>query len=400
MTLLVYRASFFVSVIVLLFNLSGCETIVTIDDNRNLPTISVYSIAEEGKPFNAYVVNSFFYPSLLDSVNLRTWDPTQSAYKSILDWPYEFVFSDTYTLYPEDADFLSWGIIKDATVYITVNGNKNYPLSFNREDYSYSCSYVPQVGDNLTIVIKEGRQTLESSTSIPRKPSIEITKVEKYALLAEGEKILGEGKGAINGVFTCDTLLRIHCYLPSVEYEDYYRMHCTVNVSLTDSYHLKYHDLLINNYFDDYFYSPSILFQDERLVKNWHKIPPLFCPVFNGKSIDGDAEIFYIDLIITPYTELRELVDQTSISVELQTISPVLFSFIKESMFYRVTERDKYTVPIVLPTNVNNGSGIFAGIASDMHRISIEDAVFSGSIMIQDLDYLKYYYGVDTYDWK
>jgi len=381
--------------VVLVSSLSySCEISVPLNNPSNLSSISLNSIAEEGKPFELFVTNSFYYPALLDKVN-NAWDPTGSAFKAILDWPYEIVYSDPWTLNPKDADIVSWGIIKDAIATLTINDDNYFSLSFDENRLCYSCPYIPQRGDKLSITVSAEKQKASASAIVPQRPKLEVLEVEKFALIADGDKL---SISTSTETYPCDTLVRLHCRIPTIEKKGWYRIHCKVRVGLGKGYKLKYHDMLVKEYCEDIFYSASDIFRDERLSVNWHKIPPEFCSAFTSEKATQN-QLFFVDVIATPDVRLRDLIENTTVSIELQAISKELYNFIKESMLYRITPRDKFTVPVIIPSNVTGGSGFFGSLSSDSYSFSLDKAIFKGNLDIQDLNYLKYYYG-EAYKWE
>ena len=278
---------------------------------------------------------------------------------------------------------------------MTINNEKDYPLVFDKDRLCYFCQYIPKIGDKLYVTVSTGNQKVRASSIVPQRPKLEILKVEKFALIADGNKLK---LSTSNESFSCDTLVRLHCRIPTIENNGWYNIHCKVRVDLGEGYKLKYHDTLVKEYCEDVFYSPSDLFRDERLSENWHKIPPEFCSAFTSESV-AQNQSFYVDVIATPDVKLRDLIENTTVSIELQSITKDLYSFIKESLLYRITPRDQFTVPVIIPSNVSGGSGLFGSLSSDSYSFSLDQAIFRGGLNIQDLDYLKYYYG-EAYKWE
>lgn len=117
---------------------------------------------------------------------------------------------------------------------------------------------------------------------------------------------------------------------------------------------------------NDIFSSADIIFKDEQLTKENRGWPAYFSNVFSDQLFNGREYEFTVE------SRLRKgTAGSNYVVVELQSITGDLYSYLKSVMLYRITPQDSYTEPIMIYSNIEGGWGIFGGVSTDRHIISL-----------------------------
>ena len=61
--------------------------------------------------------------------------------------------------------------------------------------------------------------------------------------------------------------------------------------------------------------------------------------------------------------------DDPHVVVELQSLTPDLYHYLKSTMLYRTLDMDSYTEAVQIHSNVSGGWGIVGGLAGDRHVV-------------------------------
>jgi len=263
--------------------------------------------------------------------------------------------------------------ITNAQVTAVVNGKDNYELFFDADELAFQSDYVPREGDHIVVTAAQGKTLVRAETVVPAKPKIEILNHEVI-----NENPYSEINGLLN---PAEKIMRLTCRISDAGGKQYYRLRVRSEVSQTNI------DLHKDQYswyvMQDVYFSEDELFVDHRLTSNFGGWPAYFSTVFDNTLMRGSAYTFSLDALeampTLPYrnTDLetkKELVPIPSrVMVELQSISPDLYRYLKSVQLYRVAEVDAFSEQVQIYSNAENGWGILGALSYDRHYINFED---------------------------
>jgi hypothetical protein len=154
-----------------------------------------------------------------------------------------------------------------------------------------------------------------------------------------------------------DTIMRITLRLTDPAQErNYYRLKVRsigekpFNISRVDS--------TVNYVFSDIYTSGDVIFMDNTLTKDYAGWPAGFSNVFDDHLFDGQSYTFSVEARMRTGRNQR-------VVVELQSLTPDLYYYLKSVRLYRATDQDAYTEAIRLHSNVVDGWGIVGGLSSE-----------------------------------
>lgn len=278
--------------------------------------------------------------------------------------------------------------IAEAKVSAVVNGEERYEFSFNDYNCMYESEYIPKEGDEISLYAegyadstKSSYKKVNSKVVIPKKPKVEILDIEYEYRDFDYET---NGMGHIIMLGEIDTVVRLKLKLHDVQNEqNYYRL----KVRTYSWYHSDrghhwdwtpgsgffpngdYVELPPSGpyvwHLNDIYQSDDILFRDERLVRGFSAWAPKFSNVFDDRQFKGGEYIVEVE------TRLCRGVDR-KLRIELQTLTPDYYRYLKSFEVYRITSDDDFAENIYIHSNVNNGFGIVAGINSDVHMMDMK----------------------------
>jgi hypothetical protein len=154
-----------------------------------------------------------------------------------------------------------------------------------------------------------------------------------------------------------DTVMRITLRLTDPAHErNYYRLKVR---SIGDKpFGLSRLDSTLNHEFSDIYTSGDVIFMDNTLPKIHDGWSAGFSNVFDDHIFDGQSYTFSV--------ETRMRVGQNPrVQIELESLTPDLYYYLKSVMFYRITAQDAYSEAIRLHSNVVDGWGIVGGLSSE-----------------------------------
>lgn len=247
-----------------------------------------------------------------------------------------------------DSLFFKQLLMKHAQVSITVNGAENYVLHFDGK-LGYVGSYVPRSGDVVHIdVHQQGFPSASATLTVPATPQLQlISHYETYHKPDFDDTYAGRR--------LCDDtamVLNFKITDPAGE-KNYYRLNVLTRVG------------------SDYlslFSSADPVFKDSQIAGSWGNWPAGFSTAFSDDLMQGKGEY---QLSITVQKMLfrgRIAVDDPGsyywprVIVQLQSISPELYRYVKSYEIYRSSFADKMRNPVQIFSNVDGGLGIAGGL--------------------------------------
>lgn len=242
-------------------------------------------------------------------------------------------------------------IIKDADVFLTVNGNYHGQMVYDEFTYTYKSSYVPKEGDKLCMRVEtDSFPAAESEIHIPYGRKMQLVSWEKV-YSSNKDRVVEDQMYDYMGQ---DTVVRITLRIMDPEVvQDYYRLKVR-GYALSS-----YSDGSVAYIHNDIYTSADIIFKDEQLNKGYRGWPAYFSNVFPDQLFNGKEYEFTVE------SRLRKGDAGTNyIVVELQSITKELYYYLKSAMLYRITDQDAYTEPIMIYSNIDDGWGILGGVSS------------------------------------
>ena len=346
----------------------ACERTLDFEgpENEKATDLVINGTAVAGTPLTVYLSRAY----QIDRV------PSIQYY----DYEHAVLFKDDLTTDYLTDDYLAKTAVRDAEVTAEVNGQESYPMHYDELGFCYTCAYVPQDGDRIRVKAVSGGKELSAETVVPAKPDIEITGHEVLA-----ENPYQDMEGLVN---QSDTIMRLKCRISGAGENSYYRLRVRSERSqtlMTSSQYWKdggwqrlcYHYYVLQ----DVYFSDDELFTDNRLVQGFGGWPAYFSNVFEGTQAAGrtftiDSPKAYVSLDALDFNktsrdEIPEIAPR--VMVELQAISEDLYKFLKAMQLYRITGNDRDAEPLLIPSNVQNGWGIFGALSYDRHFVEYED---------------------------
>ena len=359
------KARILIQLLAIIILNSACER--TLDfvgiANEKASNITISSIVVMGTPLKVYLnkantideatFNQYFYdiasPPLKDEDNI-----------------------DYYS-----SHYFRMSAITEAQVSVEVNDKQHYSLIFNKNNYTYSGDYIPQIGDRISIKAVVNGQEVTAETSVPQKPGIEVS---SYEVIPDNPY------RALNGyTYETDTIMRITCRIVKGNEKQYYRLRVR---SERDGFQWLWYmgetgsektKSPLTYHMQDVFFSDDKIFVDPRLKSNYGGWPPYFSNVFDDSLIGTDGYTFIVDSPKMPqelyaantmtYSKEGNPSLPPRVMVELQAISPELYQYLKSVQLYRLTYNDAYAEPVQIYSNVQNGWGILGALSYDRHFV-------------------------------
>lgn len=362
------RRIYHIILLALALILGACERTLDFNgpENEKETDLIINATAVAGTPLTVYLSRAY----QIDKV------PSVRYY----DYEHAVLFRDDLATDYLTDDYLRKTVVRDGELTVEVNGTESYPMYFNDLDFSYESQFVPQEGDRIRVVAVSGEKELWAETVVPAKPHIEIT---DYKILAENP--YQDMEGLIN---QSDTIMRLSCRISGTSEGTYYRLRVRSERSQTlrssdqfwedGGWKQRYYHYYV---MQDIYFSNDEMFTDNRLTQGFGGWPSYFSDVFEGASAAGhnftiDSPKAYIapsalNLKKTSLEEIPEIAPR--VMVELQAISYDLFKYLKAMQLYRVTGDDKDAEPILIPSNIENGWGIFGALSYDRHFVEYGD---------------------------
>lgn len=318
-------------------SLASCEKILEFEGDQN-PDIAIYALATPGEPFSMMVSRSFTVNDNPSHVFTRV-----DKYKEELDSLYQTQIA-----------------IKDAEAIITVNGSEKYTLTYNdTPPFNYTCDYRPKEGDKIEVSVKAPDYGEVSATTVmnePRKIEVVSTEVVYSDNGDDGTKPL-ENPFEYYGV---DSVMRITLRIhdPGGTH-DFYRLKVR---GLAERY--QYTGIYKDTYYtiSDAFTSEDVIFVDNMLTKPYGGWKAGISNVFDDHLFNGQDYTFTVE-------SRKRYGEKPQVILELQTIPPDMYYFLKSYQQFRISTDDVYTNPIGLYSNVANGWGILGSLTYDRHII-------------------------------
>lgn len=317
--------------------LTSCEKIIEFNKQEE-SSIAIFALATPDEPFSVMISKSF----------------TVNTAPSRVEYSYR---------YSEETDSLFEAaiVIKDALVEITVNNTEKYKLTYNeKKPYNYTCDYVPKVGDDIKISVKaQGFTDAYATTHVYEPRKIEIVDKEVvYKDNGDDGTMLLENPFEYYGV---DSVMRITLRINDPQNtHDFYRL----KVRGTAVRYL-YTGIMKDPYYtiSDAFTSEDVIFIDNMLTKPFADWEAGISNVFDDHLFNGQDYTFTVET-------RKRYGDNPRVILELQTITPDFYYFMKSYLLFRISTDDSYTTPIGLYSNIGNGWGILGSLTFDRHIIN------------------------------
>lgn len=328
-------ALFFATITILL---SSCEK--TIDFNGDEDAgIAIFALATPERSFSMMVSRSFTVndnPSHVFTRQDRYYNELDSLYKTQI-------------------------AIKDAVAEIIVNGTDTHTLTYNnKRPYNYTCDYCPQVGDNIEIKVKaQGYKDVTATTQVraPQKIEIVSTEVVYKDNGYDGTQAVVDPYERFGEDSVMRITLRIH---DSGASHDFYRLKVR---GVAERY--EYNGIMKHTFYtiSDAFTSEDVIFIDNMLTKPFGDWEAGISNVFDDHLFNGQDYTFTVET-------RKRYGDNPRVILELQTITPDFYYFMKSYLLFRISTDDSYTTPIGLYSNIGNGWGILGSLTFDRHIIN------------------------------
>ncbi|MBR1940732.1 MAG: DUF4249 family protein [Bacteroidaceae bacterium] len=347
-------------IILLLMMLVGtaCERTLEFDDPTQAAAddMAVNAIAVAGTPFKVYLNHVY----LVNKIPPMQYYGSGSSIQMKDDGSFDYRSNEYYQR----------TAISDASIEITVNEQTKYQMSYDEDNFSYVCNYVPDEGDHVEVNIIAGEQEVHAETDVPSKPKIEIISHE----------VIPENPYSQMGNLTSysDTIMQLTCRISDIGGEQYYRLRVR---SERTSYDRTSNGDYVYYTMQDVFFSDDELFVDKRLSSNFGGWQAYFSNVFDNTFMKGKTYSFTLDSpkagnhSFTSYNPFSGELSKdgeiipSRVMVELQAISPELYKYLKSMQLYRISPNDGYAEPVQIYSNVQNGWGIFGALSYDRHFV-------------------------------
>lgn len=340
-----------ISVIALLC--TSCErTLDFVAGDDGMGNISIGAIVVSGSPVIVYVN----YAIAVDKAQL-------AEYIGMGEDRIRYMQAGEAIDYMSDSYFKQ-SAVKEAQVSAEING-QTLPLSFDPLIYGYTTNYVPKEGDHIVVKVIADGQELRAETVVPTTPKIEIA---KYEVLA------GNPYSELDGFsYQTDTIMRITCKIVKQPKRQYYRLRIRSERDVHNWWHISDSIHYDGYQMQDVFFSDDELFVDKRLTSSFGGWRPFFSNVFDDSLIGTGGYTFTVDSPKTPektYGTVTSTFDQEhgplppQVMVELQSISPELYHYLKSVELYKLSYTNANTKPVQLYGNVEGGWGILGSLSS------------------------------------
>jgi hypothetical protein len=263
-------------------------------------------------------------------------------------------FSSFYYYFPRE-------LLADADLQFSVNDGSYQSMTYVDSLYHYVSSYTPKAGDKILFRAKVDSlpelPKISAETVIPRIVTPEVVSYERFyneMLPRYNDEQVGDYEIDREAQ---DTVMRLTLRLTDPAHErNYYRLKVR---SIGDKpFGLGGLDGFLNHVFSDIYTSGDVIFMDNTLPKSHDGWAAGFSNVFDDHLFDGQSYTFSVE------TRMR-VGRNPRVQIELQSITPDLYYYLKSAMLYRITPQDAYTEAIRVHSNVVDGWGIVGGLSSE-----------------------------------
>ena len=245
-------------------------------------------------------------------------------------------------------------LISGAAVTAQVNGAEEYAFRYDAAHSRYVSDYRPREGDRILLTAQfDTFPAAEAAVSVPSSRRLELLSCQKKYSNRFEQVVYPEEhpEYALIDWYGEDTVAVVTVRFTDPPGDDYYRLKVR---SISD--HEDFGEPVVRVH--DVFASDDRLFYDSRLGASYGGWPSEFSSVFDGRKCEGETRT------VTVESRLRQGTDRR-IEVELQSLSRDFYYYVKSCELYRITKQDDYSEPVQIHSNVEDGWGIFGGIASD-----------------------------------
>jgi len=270
------------------------------------------------------------------------------------------IYKTKFFLYDNLLSTESTFIVPEASVRLTVNGEKEYGFSYDPEKHLYRADYRPVSGDILLLKIsKEGFRSVSAETVVKDKASFEI--VQSHIYYNENPKrMMKDGMILPVDFYGSDTVMSIECKISDrANVKNYYRLNVR-SIGSDKTGPLGINDYAVAN---DIFTSDDILFFDKNLTSSVNGWPENFTNLFDDSLFEGKEYTFTI-------VSRKRNSPFNWIEFDLQQISEEFYKYLKSIDTYHSSSKDIYAEPVFLFTNVENGAGIFGSLTSNKYILN------------------------------
>jgi hypothetical protein len=227
--------------------------------------------------------------------------------------------------------------------------------------FYYVSSYTPKVGDKILFRAKVDSfpefPDISAETTIPRIVTPEVVSHERYYNENIPRYNEDQRKDYAIDWKAQDTIMRITLRLTDPAHErNYYRLKVR-SIGENPSGFIR-SDSNSTHVFNDIYTSDVVIFIDNTQPEIHDGWPANFSNVFDDHLFDGQSYTFSVE------TRMRAGRNQRVV-IELKSLTPDLYYYLKSAMLYRATAQDAYTEAVRLHTNVVDGWGIVGGLSSE-----------------------------------
>lgn len=327
------------SLLILMLALSSCEQIIEFPQKEN-DMLTVCAVAVTGQPLEVHVSKSV---------------PVDKV-PNFYDRGFDVYTKESKEFYDNNV------LIRDAVVELSVNGVAKCKLHFNEESLCYQCDYVPHAGETLSLTVSaEDYPQAHCTTTVPETAS-ELSDIEYevyYDKAATPQEREEANRGRDWDQYGADSIMTISFQFEDpVSIENYYRL----RVRSVGKFKSMFSQTADSYTACDVFSSNDPIFYDIDLKKGYGSWSAFFSNVFDDHLIDGKNYHLTVNS--------RKRIDpETFTIIELQSISPDLYYFLKTMQIYRISTDDCYQTPVGLYCNVVNGWGYFGAINTHSYTI-------------------------------
>lgn len=318
--------------------LSNCEKVLPYPD-EDAGRLEINSLADPDTTLSMYVFRTF-----------SSMEATVTSMMLTDYWKY-MLLSD----YNADSLVKKDIVLESADAKVIVNGSEEYRFRYDPEKHNYTCNYQPDEGDVLRFeVTAEDYPPVAAEVTVPQAGRLEILGTRKFV---DSKWSSGVSSDGIMD-WGMDTVMSITLRLTDPGSErNYYRLKIrSIGENRNEA------GELIDYSFSDVFESSDVIFMDENLVEGCWGWPANFSNIFDDRIFNGTSYTFTVE-------SRQRFGDNTHVVVELQSITPELYYYLKSIMLYRITDQDAYTEAIQIYSNVDSGWGIAGGISGEKQTI-------------------------------
>lgn len=245
-------------------------------------------------------------------------------------------------------------LYRGTEIVLNVNGDP-IKTEFDPTRCRHVSDYRPKPDDKISVSVSQGSwfPTASSETIVPSAQKIEVLGVEK---IYDSYNSTIVGNSTVKDLFASDTIARV-------------TLRITEDSNPTGFYRLAMQAFDLNSSLAGYasfFSSDDLLFYAPDLTKAYGIWPAHFSNIFDNHLFENGTYTFSVDI------RLRDG-KNPAVTVELQTLDKDLYYYQQSVMLSRIADTDSYAESIQIHSNVKDGWGIFGAMATDRHKISINE---------------------------